>query len=119
MVARRGLWAGLFAAVLLLGAVDWHPAGEPSHGLTSRAGEIYSPSASHPGQPAHLEAATSAERPACPACLHKLQTGGAHLRPVAALVPPAPEAAASPDLAPPQTLGRLRPSGARGPPSFS
>jgi hypothetical protein len=118
MSARRSLWAGLFATVLLLGVVDWHPAEESSHGH-SHAGEIYFPSASHPSQPAHFEAAAPAQGPVCPACLHHLRTSGAHLLPVAALVPPAPEAAAAPDLALPSAHGSRRPSGARGPPSLS
>jgi hypothetical protein len=119
MFARRAARAGFFATVLLLGAVEWHPAGEPPHALALSAREIYFPSASHPSQPAHLEAATSAERPVCPACLHQLQTGGVHLRSVAALVPPAPEVAAAPLLSPLRPLDASRPSGARGPPSFS
>ncbi len=119
MFARRSLWAGLFATVLLLGAIDWHPAGEPPHAFVPNAGEIYFPSASHPGQSAHFEAATPAQRPACPVCLHNLQTGGAHLRPVAALIPPDPEAAATPNPASLPARGCHRASGARGPPSFS
>jgi hypothetical protein len=118
MSARRSLWAGLFATVLLLGVFDWHPAEESSYGL-AHGGEIYFPSAAHPSQPAHFEAATPAEHPVCPACLHNLRAGGAHLQPAAALVPPASETTAAPDLALPLTHGCRRPSGARGPPSFS
>jgi hypothetical protein len=119
MFARRASWAALFATVLLLGAIDWHPAGEPPHALAPHTGVIYFPSASHPGQPTHLEAAKAAERPVCPACLHQLRTGGAHLRPAAALPPPDPRAAAAPDRSLPRALDRRRPRGARGPPSFS
>jgi len=119
MFARRGLWAGLFAAILLLGAVEWHPAGESHDVLVPRSGEICIPEASHPGQPSHFDAALSAERPVCPACLHQLRTSGGHLLRVAAIAPPTLAAAAPTEPALlPAGSSRNR-NDARGLPSIS
>lgn len=119
MHGQRRFWTGLFAAVLLLGAFDWHLAGEPPEALVPRAGEIYFPGASHPDQPAHLEAAIPAQRPVCPTCLHNLQTSGGHLRAVRAVAPSTLATSALPDLVPLTAGGSHRPSPARGPPSIS
>lgn len=119
MRVRRSFWAGALAAVLLLGAVDWHPAGEPPDSLALRAGEVYSPAAKHPHQPAHFEAADLALRPVCPVCLHHLQTSGAHLRVAVGLSLPAPAAVSMPDTGPLPSSGSRRQDAARGPPFFS
>jgi hypothetical protein len=119
MMRGRSFWAAVFAAILLLGAVDWHPAGESPHSLLSGAGEVYFPGAEHPDQPVHFDAAQPAERPACPVCLHHLQTSGAHLLAAALLVPPALESAAAPAPDRVNASGSSRSTGARGPPSFS
>lgn len=112
-------WAGLLAVLVLLGAVDLHPAGE-EHGLVPFAGdEAYVPEAAHPDQPLHLEQAGAAERPHCPACLHHLQTRVAHLSAIAAVVPPAPRAGAAGEVRSLPSAISLRPSGARAPPSLS
>jgi hypothetical protein len=119
MVRVRGIWAGLLAAFLLLGAIDWHPPGESPHSLLPQAGEIYFPGVDHPDQPVHFDAAQPAERPGCPVCLHHLQTTGVHLPVAASLVPPDLGSAA--DLATDCVLasGACRSSGARGPPALS
>lgn len=119
MMRARGFWAGFIAALLLLGAVDWHPAGERPDSLVPAAGEIYFPGATHPDQPVHLEAAHAAERPHCPVCLHHLQTSGAHLRVSVLVAPPAATASAAPAPNRVNASGSSRSSGARGPPSFS
>lgn len=59
MIAKRTLWVGWFATVLLLGGLDWHPAGEPPDELVPQGAEVYFTGASHPGQPTHLFAVCS------------------------------------------------------------
>ena len=45
---RRPIWVALLGLVLLLGSLDFHPAGEP-HGLMEPPGSAeYSPEAVHP-----------------------------------------------------------------------
>jgi hypothetical protein len=123
MMRARGfqaaLWAGTVAAILLLGAVDWHPAGESPHPLVSGAGEVYFPGAEHPDQPVHFDASQPAERPACPVCLHHLRTTGTHLPAAALLVPPDLEAALAPFPNRVNASGSSRSTGARGPPFLS
>jgi hypothetical protein len=116
MFTRRTLWVLVLAAVVLVGALDLHPAGE-SHDVLGAAGENYSPSAKHPNAPPHFEQLELAQRPFCPFCLHQLRIGGARL-PISALL-------ATPSLAGFRGLVStplLRehcaaPRGARGPPS--
>jgi hypothetical protein len=117
MLMRRAPWALVLAIVLLLGALDLHPAGESHDVLDAGRGGDYSPSAKHPNAPIHFEQAQPAQRPVCPVCLHHLRTGGAHFAVALSL--------ASPSLAGfrlPVTDLLLRehcaaPRGARGPPS--
>jgi hypothetical protein len=119
MSARRAPWAFLLAAFLLLGVVDFHPAGE-SHGTFAPSGsKVYFPGAEHPSQPAHFEAAQEAQQPSCPLCLHRLQTSGAHLRPVSGLALPAPRIALERDTAAPPSRISRRLDGARAPPFLS
>jgi hypothetical protein len=119
MLARRALWAFLATVVVLFGTLELHPDGETSHALVPSAGDSYSGSAKHPGQPAHFEASQEAHRPVCPVCIHQLQTSGACLRPGPIVAPPAPRLAPARDLASTTAGGSRRPSGARAPPSFS
>jgi hypothetical protein len=66
---------------VLLGAVDWHAAGE-AHSFgeaVAGAGTSFSPAAVHPNQPLHLESSEVVKRPVCPFCLLRLQTAGGHL----------------------------------------
>lgn len=106
---------GLLGLVLLLGAIDVHPA-ERVHELPGIGETLYFPGAAHPGQPIHIEEADPVQRPHCAACLLRLETRGACLQP-AALVLPADLTfrlwlAPTPSAAP----GSRRPSGARAPP---
>ncbi|HEV8579419.1 MAG TPA: hypothetical protein VGX68_10085 [Thermoanaerobaculia bacterium] len=119
MLARRSLWALPIAAVLFLGTLELHPANEAVHADVSGQGDVYSASARHPGQPAHFEATEEAQRPDCPCCIHQLQSSGAYLRPGPIVAPPSPRLAPASDLSSPTAGGAHRPSGARGPPSFS
>lgn len=116
MIARRARWVLLLAAVVFLGTLDLHPVGETIHATVPGAGDLYSASARHPGQPVHFEASQEAQRPVCPVCLHQLRTGGTHLLLAAHLTAPV-LAGFCPLL--PTTLVRERsaaPRGARGPP---
>ena len=115
----RGSWAGVLAAVLLLGAIDWHPAGESPHSPLPGAGEVYFPGVEHPDQPVHFDATHPAERPSCPVCLHHLRTVDAHLLAATLLVPPDLESAAVLAADRINASGSSRSSGARGPPSLS
>jgi hypothetical protein len=117
MLFQRRLWAGLLAAVLLLGAVDLHAPGEVLDSLAHPHGETYSASARHPGQPAHFETSQESTHPVCPLCLHRLRTSGAHLLAVAGLEPLVRQASRVPDRALPSGHGVRGPIGARGPPS--
>jgi hypothetical protein len=111
---------GIIACLLVLVPVlDLHPPGEahdPLVALGQSQHEVYYPGASHPLAPQHAEAAEAAHRPICPACLNRLQTGGAHqARPVPLPTPRSAErvAAAGPVL----PVERAVPApGARGPP---
>lgn len=111
----RALVAAGSAAVLAAGALEIHPAGE-HHGLG--ATELYVCDGPHSRQ-LHVETAEAQRQPACPICLHRVQTGGVHL----------PDEAAAQDLpvlgrpapaAPFATAGADRASlGARAPPQTS
>jgi hypothetical protein len=88
---RALLGLGCAAAILLslLPALDLHANGEPlDEHLPGAAQEIYYPSASHPGARPHLDAAHTAVRPLCPACLHRMQTAGADAPPLVAIAAP-------------------------------
>ncbi|HSS78480.1 MAG TPA: hypothetical protein VLV54_17270 [Thermoanaerobaculia bacterium] len=88
MLTRRTPWVLVLAAVVLLGALDLHLAGE-SHELLGAGGdETYSRSAKHPNAPAHFEQFEAGQRPSCPFCLHQLRTSGAHLQMVSRLATP-------------------------------
>jgi len=93
MMTWRNFWAGLLAAILLLGVVDLHAPGDVLDSLGHLQEGTYSASARHPGQPAHFEPSADAKRPVCPICLHLLRTSGVHLVAVRGLI----EAAAGPD----------------------
>lgn len=84
----RLLAHGLLCAVLLLGVVDIHPDKESPEPLAG-AESVYFPAAAHPGQPVHMETASPVAHPRCAACLLHLQTRGAHLQSVSAILPPA------------------------------
>jgi hypothetical protein len=112
-------WAALLAALLVLGAADLHPAGEAHSPLAPAGDTAYHPEASHPDQPLHLEQAFDPQRPHCPACLHRLQTSGAHLRAAASVAPLLPRAAVRAQDGPAARSASRRPSGARAPPSLS
>jgi hypothetical protein len=87
----RPFWVALVACAVLLGAVDYHPAGE-GHSfaeLPEAAGSSFSHAALHPGQPVHLEPSEVVTRPHCPVCLHRLQTSGGHLLAAIAMALPA------------------------------
>jgi hypothetical protein len=77
----RSLGAAFLTLAVLMGAMDWHAAGE-AHSFgeaAAAAGTSFSPAAVHPGQPLHLESSAVAKRPVCPFCLLRLQTAGGHL----------------------------------------
>jgi hypothetical protein len=117
MPSRRNLWASLLAALLLLGAVDLHAPGDALDSLDHLQGRSYSASARHPGQPAHFEPSSDAQRPVCAICLHLLRTSGIHLLAARGLEPLALRAARVEALAPSSLQGVRSLSGARAPPS--
>jgi hypothetical protein len=113
---RPSPWGALLGLLLLLGALDFHPAGE-LHSLLERSGSSeYSPEAVHPGQPIHLEPGAVVSRPHCPVCLQRLQLGGLHLASAAEPVPPATRERLAATGAPRCPRGTFSPFGARGPP---
>ena len=112
---HRWMGHGLLALVLLLGALDLHvqEAREP----LAQAGEsLYFPGAAHPGQPVHIEEADPAEQPHCAACLHRLQTSGAHVQPPSSALPAEPTIHLWHAPAPNPFRIARSPSGARAPP---
>ena len=117
MLMRRAPWALVLAIVLLLGALDLHPAGESNDVLDAGRGGDYSQSAKHPNAPIHFEQAQTAQRPVCPICLHQLRTGGAHLAVAASLAGPSLAGFRPPVVAPLLREHCAAPRGARGPPS--
>jgi hypothetical protein len=111
--------AALLAALLLLGGLEVHAAGETHDlvaGVPSHHQDVYFPGASHPVLPPHAEAATAAQRPLCAVCLNRLQGSGVRPAPAARLSSPLagqplpPAAAVSPRRQAP------RPDGGRAPP---
>jgi hypothetical protein len=117
MLTRRIPWVLALTAVLLLSALDLHPAGE-LHDVLGAAGEgSYSQSAKHPNAPTHFEQYEAGQRPICPICLHQLRTGGTHF-PVAAKLYSPSLAGFSGLVSTPHLRERCAaPRGARGPPS--
>jgi hypothetical protein len=117
----RALVALGSAAALFAGALEIHPP-EAAHGLgQGDAGDAgkYSACDGPHGSALHVEAARATERPLCPVCLHRLETGGLHL-------PDGPHGQDLPSrglLAPataPATLSATQASpGARAPPRLS
>jgi hypothetical protein len=116
----RPAWAALLAALVLLGGLEIHPAGEshdPVAGLSGHHNDVYFLGASHPVAPPHAETATPVQRPLCAFCLTRLQSMGAQLDRAARLAtallgsPPPPAVAALALQRP------LLPDGARAPPS--
>lgn len=107
---------GLLGLVLLLGALDLHVQENAREPLSPAGESVYYPGAAHPDLPVHVEQADPVQRPHCAACLHRLETRGAHVQPVSSALPvvltfhlwlaPAPSAA---------RIARS-PSGARAPP---
>lgn len=117
MLTARRFWASLLASILLLGAVDLHAPHEVLDVLAQPHGEHYSPSAQHPGRPAHFEPSGDARHPVCPICLHQLRTSGAHLLPAAGLEPLARQVAKLENPSLPCGHSVRSPSGARAPPA--
>jgi hypothetical protein len=100
----RRLAALALTPVVLLAGVELHPAGEVHDAFARPGGALVFLLVPEPsGRPIHLEPAHRRTLPVCPACVLQLQTGGAHLRPLAPLAPPAPRA------------GRRRPERVRAP----
>jgi hypothetical protein len=106
---------GLLALVLLVGAVDLHVQ-EALEPLGPAGESLYYPGAAHQGQPVHVEKADPVERPHCAACLHHLQTRGAHLQPVSSALPADLTFHLWPAPAPSASRIARSPFGARGPP---
>jgi hypothetical protein len=109
----------LLGALLLLGSVDLHPAGESHSAITLGAGlaggSHYVPEARHPSLPLHLEAGKLQQRPQCGVCLLRAETRADRPRAVSLGLPevrPLPLPAA--EALPARRAGRTR--GARAPP---
>ena len=117
MLTRRTPWVLVLAAVVLVGALDLHLAGEPHELLSAGGAKTFSRSAKHPNDPAHFEQFEAGERPDCPLCLHQLRSSGAHLRLVARLAAPALAGFRRFASAPVLLERCAAPRGARGPPA--
>lgn len=112
----RPVGVHLLAVFLLLGALDFHPAGETHGGWGPGGGQVYFPDAAHPELPLHWEQAQPAERPHCDACLHRLQGQSLHLQVLASIAPPPSGDVPRPVSSPGVARFSARPSGARAPP---
>jgi hypothetical protein len=112
----RPFGVSLLAVLLLLGALDFHPADEAHGGWGPGGGQVYFPTAAHPDLPLHWEQAHPAERPHCDACLHRLQSQGLHPQAPVSIAPPSSRDVARPASGPAALRVSLRPSGARAPP---
>jgi len=117
MLTRRTPWVLALTVVLLLSALDLHPAGELNDDLDAAGDRSFSQSAKHPNAPAHFEQFEAGQRPLCPFCLHQLRTGGVHFPLAAHLF--APSLAGFRGLVSTPLLRErcAAPRGARGPPS--
>ncbi len=118
----RGLLRGtaaLLAALMLLGGLEVHAAGD-SHdlvaGVPSRHQDLYFPGASHPVQPAHAETAAAVQRPLCAVCLNTLQGGGVRPAPATRLSSPLAAQSLRPATAVSPRRQAPRPDGGRAPP---
>lgn len=112
----RPFGVSLLAVFLLLGALDFHPAGEAHEGWGPGGGQVYFPTAAHPELPLHWEQAHPAERPHCDACLHRLQSQSLHLQALVSIAPPSSGDMLRPVSGPAVPRLSVRPSGARAPP---
>ncbi|HXO27750.1 MAG TPA: hypothetical protein VOA80_10425 [Thermoanaerobaculia bacterium] len=117
-MARVGS-AALLGALVLLGGLEIHPAGEAPDPIAGLAGhqDFYCPGANHPGALPHAEEARAVPRPPCAACLNSLQGSGAHLAPAASLSTPLAARSLPPAAAVTPLRKSLRPDGARAPPA--
>lgn len=109
----------MLAALLLAGALHEHVDGESLGGQLFSRGDIYFPEAPWHPHGVHLDPAVAAARPYCPACLHQVQTSGAHLRPLIGLAPPQFHAAGIAAAIGTTSEGAAGPRSARGPPARS
>jgi hypothetical protein len=111
--------AALLGALVLLGGLEIHPAGEAPDPIAGLAGQqdFYCPAANHPGARPHAEEARAVPRPPCAACLNSMQGRGAHLAPAASLSTPLAARPLSPAVAVTPLQLSLRPDGARAPPA--
>jgi hypothetical protein len=114
----RTPWVLVLAAVVLVGALDLHLAGESHELLGADSDGTYSRSAKHPNAPAHFEQFEAGQRPHCPFCLHQLRTSGAHLRLSARFATPTLSGFRCPDSPPVRRERRAASDGARGPPAL-
>ncbi|MBW8875626.1 MAG: hypothetical protein JF614_11745 [Acidobacteria bacterium] len=117
MLTRRTPWVFVLAVVVLVGALDLHPAGEWHNLLDTAEDGHYSHCAQGPNAPRHLEQFQAGQRPLCPYCLHQLRTGGAHLAAVALLATPSMAGFRGLVSTPLLRERCAAPRGARGPPS--
>ncbi|HSS48862.1 MAG TPA: hypothetical protein VLX28_07945 [Thermoanaerobaculia bacterium] len=118
MLTRRTPWVLALTVVLLLGALDFHPAGDLHDVLGGSTDDgAYSKSAKHPNAPAHFEQFEAGQRPVCPICLHQLRTGGVHLPMAAHLHAPSLTGFRGLISTPLLRERCAAPRGARGPPS--
>src|ERR1700704_1080278 len=117
MLMGRTPWV-LALLVVLLGALDFHPAAESHDDLgDSTDGETFAQTAKLPNVPAHCEQLKAGQRPVRPIRLPKLRRGGAHLPVAAPLL--APSVTGFGGLISPPLLRECcaAPRDARGPPA--
>lgn len=116
-VARVGS-AALLAALVLLGGLEIHPAGEAPDPIAGLSGhqDFYLQGCSHGPLP-HAEEARAVPRPPCATCLNSLQGRGAHLAPAGFLSTPLAARPLPPTAALTPLRTSLRPDGARAPPA--
>ncbi len=107
---------GLLCLFLLLGALDLHLEADALEPLSPGESSVYHPGADHPGQPVHIEPADPVQQPHCAACLHRLETRGAHLVPAFSALPVILTSRLIPPPAPNASRVARASSGARAPP---
>ena len=117
MLMRRAPW-GLALLVVLLGALDFHPAVE-SHDDPgdSTDEETFAQPAKPSNVPAHCEQLKAGKRPVCPIRLRKLRKGDAHLPVAARLHAPSVTGSGGRISAPLPRECCAAPREARGPPA--